>query len=94
MKKLLQLTLLLSSLLILCSHNINAVGQVDAWATGHALEENFNDTDNQDLDGSLAKNILFTTSLSLAEKKFLFEINNKKLPLTNGLIRAPPSYTL
>lgn len=94
MKKLLQLTLLLSCLLMLCSHNINVVGQVDVWTTGHTLEENFSDTENHELDGTLAQTTLFISSHSLAEKKFFYETNSKNVQLTHGIIRAPPTYTI
>ncbi len=93
MRKFFQLTLLLSCLLILCSDNINVIGNVDVWTTGHTLEENFNDTDNHDLDGTLAKTVLFIASISLAEQKFLFERNSNNTLLTHGFIRAPPKYT-
>ena len=94
MRKFLQLTLVLSCLLIVCSHNINVVGQVDIWTTGHAFEESFTDTDNHDFEGTLAKTNLFTSSLSLEQKKFVFEIDSKNEQLSHGFIRAPPIYTL
>lgn len=94
MRTFLQLTLLLSCLLILCSHNINAIDNLDVWTTGHALEENFNETDNHDLDDTLAQATLFIASNSLAEQKFLFEITSNNKLLSNSFIRAPPKYTV
>jgi hypothetical protein len=94
MRKLFQLTLLLSCLLIFCSHNTNAIGQIDVWTTGHTLEESFNDTDNHDLHGTPTNTFLFTASLSLKKNKLFHEININNIELTHGLIRAPPSYII
>ena len=94
MRKFLQLTLVLSCLLILSSDNINVAGHIDVWTTGHTLEENLNDTDNHDFDGMSSKIVLITAALSLKDKKLFFERNSKKTQLTYGFIRAPPNYTL
>ncbi len=93
MRKFLQLTLLLSCFLILCSDNINVIGNLDVCATVHVLEENFNDTDNHDLDDLLARAVLFTASISLAEQKLLFKQNSNNTGLTHSFIRAPPKHT-
>jgi hypothetical protein len=90
MRKILQLTLLLSCLVMLCSHSSNAIGNVDVWNTEHTLEERFSDIDNHDLDGGLSKTVLFTAWLSRVEKNILFEKNSNKTRLTFSFIRAPP----
>lgn len=96
MKKLFQLHLLLSCLLIFLSHHISDVDDVDgvdAWTAGHQFEESFNDTDNHDLDGAITKAAIFTASILPTEQKFFFESKNKRIRLTHGVIRAPPKYT-
>ncbi len=94
MRKLLQLTLLLSCLLMLCSHGTNAIGKVNVWSAEHTLEECFSDIENHDLDGALSKTVLFTASFSRAEQNLFFEQNSKKIRLTYGFIRAPPKYNI
>ena len=94
MKKLLQFTLLLSCLSMLCSNNVNATVDVDVWASAYSLEENFTDTDNNELDGTLAESDLFSASLYLAKQKFLLQRNDINTPLFNGFIRAPPKFLL
>lgn len=94
MRKLLQLTLLLSCLLMLCSHSIDVAAKVDVWTTGLSLEENSNDIDNHDLDEISSKYVLFKAQLSLTEQLFFFEINGKKTRLTYSFIRAPPTYNI
>lgn len=90
MRKFLQLTLLLSCLLML-SHSINIVGNLDIWTTGYSLEESFNDID---LDGTLSPSVLFTASHALVGQLFFFERNSKEVRFTYGFIRAPPTYNL
>lgn len=90
MRKLLQLSLLLSSLLMLCSQSVDVAGEINVWNIGHILEESFNDSDNHDLDETLSKTVLFTASSSLKQQLFFFESNRSKISLTYGFIRAPP----
>lgn len=94
MRNLLQLTLLLSCLLMLCSHSTNAIGTVDVWSAENTLEERFSDIDNHDLDGALSKTVLFTASFSRAEQNLFFDKNSKEIRLTYGFIRAPPKYNI
>lgn len=93
MRKSFQLTLLLSCFLIFCSDNINTISNIDVLTIGHTLEENFNDTDNNDLDKTVAKTVLYTASISLADQNFFFERNSNNTLLTYGFIRAPPKHT-
>lgn len=79
---------------MLCSHSSNVVGNVDVWGMEHTLEESFNDIDNHDLDETLSRFYLFTTSRPLAEHLFFFERNSKKVRFTYGIIRAPPKYNI
>ncbi|NRA83957.1 MAG: hypothetical protein HRU22_09395 [Gammaproteobacteria bacterium] len=94
MKKRLQLTLLLSCILMLCSHSINAIGEVGVWSAAYALEEPFSATDNDDLDGALSKTSLFTAFLLLEQQQSFFDSNTKKVRLTHCFIRAPPKYNI
>jgi hypothetical protein len=91
MRKLLLLTLLLSSILKLGSQNFEIVGVVDTWNTTHTLEENISDSDNQDFDETLSKSYLFSVLPRLAKQQFIFNKNRKNIRLTHDFIRAPPT---
>lgn len=94
MRKLLQRTLFLSCILMLCSQSINAIGTVDVWSVEHLIEERFSDTDTNDLDGASSKADLFTASFCLVEQKNFCEKNSNKTRITSSFIRAPPNYKI
>lgn len=92
MKKLLQLTLLLSCFSMLCAENVNVIIDAKVWGNGYIIEENFSDIDNSELDGAFTNIDLVNPLLAPAEQKTLFEVNSENTLLSSGFIRAPPTY--